>query len=127
MQTVWCLISGFFGGILGGMGMGGGTLLIPILVLFLGVEQHLAQAVNLISFIPMAIFAIAIHFKNKLIRIKQIWHITLLSALGSVCGCFLSNKISANMLSKILGAFLVLLAVFQFIMLVINQKKHQKN
>jgi uncharacterized membrane protein YfcA len=43
------LLVGALGGVLGGMGMGGGTLLIPALTIFCEVEQHVAQAINLIS------------------------------------------------------------------------------
>ena len=39
-------------GIIGGMGRGGGTLLIPILTIFLSFEQKSAQAINLLVFIP---------------------------------------------------------------------------
>ena len=46
---------------LGGMGMGGGTVLIPALTVILGVEQHVAQATNLIAFLPMALFTLKIH------------------------------------------------------------------
>ena len=47
-----CLI-GFFAGIIGGMGMGGGTILIPALVLFANIDPKLAQSINLLSSIPM--------------------------------------------------------------------------
>ena len=40
----WYILAGVCGGIIGGMGMGGGTLLIPILTLFLGIDQRSAQA-----------------------------------------------------------------------------------
>ena len=43
-----CLI-GFFAGIIGGMGMGGGTILIPALVLFANIDPKLAQSINLLS------------------------------------------------------------------------------
>ena len=42
MQYVWYAVAGILGGILGGMGMGGGTVLIPLLTLFYGVGQHTA-------------------------------------------------------------------------------------
>lgn len=126
MQTLWFIFSGAIGGIIAGMGMGGGTLLIPILTLFLGVEQHLAQGVNLLSFIPMALVVIAIHSKNKLIKFKKIWLVSLFSAAGSVGGAFLSNIISSNLLSKLLGGFLCALAVFQFITLFISAKKQKQ-
>ena len=50
-------LCGILGGVLGGMGMGGGTVLIPLLTIFCGVEQGAAQGVNLLSFLPMSLLA----------------------------------------------------------------------
>ena len=72
MEYVWFGVAGVLGGVLGGMGMGGGTLLIPLLTIFYKVSQHTAQAVNLISFIPMAVVALIIHIKNKLVDFNKI-------------------------------------------------------
>ena len=58
-------IIGFFAGIIGGMGMGGGTILIPALVLFANIDPKLAQSINLLSSIPMTIAALFIHIRNK--------------------------------------------------------------
>ena len=77
MEFCWCVIAGLLGGVLGGMGMGGGTVLIPLLSIFCSVGQHSSQAVNLISFIPMAIVALVIHLKNKLIVYKDLLKIIL--------------------------------------------------
>ena len=52
MQIFLFVLFGFLAGIIGGMGMGGGTLLVPLLS-FLDMEQKTIQATNLISFIPM--------------------------------------------------------------------------
>ena len=70
---MWWLfvIFGALGGILGGMGMGGGTLLIPLLTIFTNTKQKEAQGINLIVFIPMAVIALIIHFKNKLVLVKR--------------------------------------------------------
>ena len=68
MSFVFYIISGVVGGVIGGMGMGGGTLLVPILTILFSVGQRFAQCINLISFIPMAIVALIIHAKNKLIK-----------------------------------------------------------
>ena len=70
MAWYFLVLAGLFGGLVGGMGMGGGTLLIPILTMFLGVEQHLAQAINLLVFIPTGLIAVLIHAKNKLLDFK---------------------------------------------------------
>ena len=61
---------GIVAGIVGGLGMGGGTVLILFLSLFLGIEQHIAQATNIIFFIPTAITAIIVNLKNKNINLK---------------------------------------------------------
>ena len=59
------ILIGIASGIISGTGMGGGTLLIFLLVYVLGIEQHIAQATNLIFFIPTSIIAIIINLKNK--------------------------------------------------------------
>ena len=67
MNIVWLILAGAAGGIIAGMGMGGGTLTIPILTLALDVEQKTAQSVNLIAFVVMSAPVLAIHVKNRLV------------------------------------------------------------
>lgn len=64
-KIVLLVVSGVAAGVLGGMGMGGGTILIPILTIFFSVEQKSAQAINLVAFIPMAIISLVIHIKTS--------------------------------------------------------------
>ena len=45
--------------------MGGGTILILCLSMFMGVEQHIAQATNLVFFIPTSIIAIITNKRKK--------------------------------------------------------------
>jgi len=59
------IVIGIIAGIVGGMGMGGGTVLILLLSLISNIEQHVAQATNVIFFVPTAISAIVIFIKNK--------------------------------------------------------------
>ncbi len=57
-------------------GMGGGTILVLVLSNFLNINQHIAQATNLIYFIPTSIAAIWVYLKNgnlnKKIALKMI-------------------------------------------------------
>lgn len=115
MEFIVLALVGVVGGLLGGMGMGGGTLLIPLLTLFCKVEQHTAQAVNLISFIPMAIVALIVHAKNKLIdKYKVLW-IIIPGVASCIGGCFISKALSGDILSRMFGGFLILLSLFMFI------------
>ena len=58
------ILIGIVSGIISGAGMGGGTILIFLLSFVMGVEQHIAQATNLIFFIPTSIVAIIVNLNN---------------------------------------------------------------
>jgi uncharacterized membrane protein YfcA len=112
LDYVLFLLGGFFGGILGGMGMGGGTLLIPILTVFLKVPQHVAQCLNLIVFVPMSLFALFLHFKNRLIETKGLLFLLVPAVVFAVLSSFIAVGSPPEILQKLFGGFLVLLAVF---------------
>lgn len=114
IEFVKFLAVGLLGGILGGMGMGGGTILIPLLTIFMSVNQHGAQTINLVAFIPMAIVVIILHIKNKLIEKKGLFLIILPAVVLAVLGSILSQKLDGKILEKLFGAFLLGLAILQF-------------
>ena len=103
-----CLgIAGLVSGVVGGMGMGGGTLLIPILSIFLGFAQKDAQGINLLVFIPMSIVALVVHIKNKLVDFRVGIPIVLIGVVFSVVGSMIANKLSNNNLRTYFGVFLL--------------------
>jgi uncharacterized membrane protein YfcA len=106
------LLLGFLGGIPAGMGMGGGTVTIPLLTLIGGVEQKIAQAANLFSFLPMSIVALKKHRENGLLRTDGLLKIALPAVIASGVGAFLIVYFPAQILRKAFGGFLVLLAIF---------------
>lgn len=107
------ILYGIIGGILGGMGMGGGTLLIPLLTIFGGLNQIESQAINLISFSLMAIVSIIIHAKNKLIDFKVAFPFIITGVAFSILGSFIANSINSLSLKTLFGVFLVALGLFQ--------------
>lgn len=123
MDIVYLVIAGLVSGIVGGMGMGGGTLLIPILSIFLGFSQKSAQGINLLVFIPMSIVAIIIHIKNKLIDFKVGVPIIISGIIFSVIGSIIANGLSNNNLRVYFGVFLLLVGVFQFIQTILNSRQ----
>lgn len=124
MEWLWFMLVGVSGGILGGMGMGGGTVLIPLLGILFGLEQHLSQAINLISFVPMAVIALIIHFRNGLVETSGLWKIILAGLLSCVVGCFVARSIKADLLKRIFGGFLIVLSIIQIF--VVLRKKRKK-
>ncbi len=111
MSFILYLAAGFFSGLLGGMGMGGGTVLIPVLTVVLGVEQHIAQATNLVAFLPMAAFSLKMHKDKGLLQTHGVWWIVIPAVLTSVLGGLVAVLLPAEILRKGFGVFLILLAV----------------
>lgn len=116
------VIIGFFAGIIGGMGIGGGTILIPSLLFFLGTKQQVAQSVNLISFIPTAIVAILIHLKHKNIEIKLLLKLILLGVAGAIAGSLIAVNLNPHILKKIFAGFLFAMGLYE----IFSKKKTKK-
>ena len=115
------ILIGLVGGVIGGMGMGGGTLLIPLLTLFTNTEQHIAQSINLIAFIPMSVVALIIHAKNKLLDCKYLLWVALPAVAASIPASLLIRKLGGKSLSRWFGWFLIVLGVYQLITLIISK------
>lgn len=122
-NLLYLFLAGLISGIVGGMGMGGGTLLIPILTIFLSFPQKNAQAINLLVFIPMSLFALIIHIKNKLVDFKVGIPIVISGVIFSVLGSYLASILSNGLLQKIFAVFLLIVGINQGVQTIIALKK----
>lgn len=104
---------GFISGIISGMGIGGGTVLIPALVFFAGTSQHAAQSVNLATFFPTAILAICVHIKNKHVKYRTALILVLAGALGAYFGSKFAVSMSSHTLRRIFGIFLLFMGLYE--------------
>ena len=122
------VLTGIVSGTVSGTGMGGGTILILVLSLFLGVEQHTAQATNLVFFVPTSIVAIITCCKQKLINFKLGMVIALFGVVGAIAGAMLTRIVDANMLKKLFGIFLGIVAIYEIYSLrkkyISKEKRH---
>ncbi len=107
-------IIGLLSGIISGMGIGGGTILIPALVLFSPLSQQQSQGINLVVFIPAAISALIIHHKNKNIEYKMTLPIILAGVIGAIGGSLLAVYIPPDFLKKLFGIFLFIVGLIEF-------------
>lgn len=115
---------GFVSGIIGGLGLGGGTILILFLSIFLSIEQHIAQATNVIFFVPTAISAIIVSLKNKNIDLKIGIPICIWGILGALIGATISSKMDMSLLKKCFGVFLIFIAIYQTYEYIKDKKRH---
>lgn len=119
------IVIGILSGIISAIGMGGGTILILLLVYTMQIEQHIAQASNLIFFIPTAIIAIIINRKQNLLDLKTGLIVGGTGIVGAVIGSIISKNINDNILRKIFGIFLAIIVIyeiFSYIKLYIKKK-----
>ena len=111
MSFIIYMAAGFLSGLIGGMGMGGGTIMIPALTVFCGVGQHAAQVTNLVSFLPMAAFSLPVHKKQGLIRTENLLSLIVPAVITSALGGLVALFLPADILRRLFGAFLVVLAL----------------
>lgn len=121
------ILIGMFSGIFSGIGMGGGTILIFLLTTFIGLEQHIAQATNLIYFIPTAISAIIVNFKNKNVDTKLAIFVSIGGALGAIIGANISVNIGVQKLRRLFGIFLVIIVIHEIYTLFKEYKMSKKS
>lgn len=115
MISLGSCIAGFLAGTLAAMGMGGGGLLIICLTLFFHLSQRLAQGINLIFFIPVAVVAVIFYMFKNLISWKYAIVFSVLGLFGAFIGSFLSGFFDQFVLRKIFGFFLLSIGIIQFL------------
>lgn len=109
------VLAGAATGILSGFGIGGGTLLLIYLTSFAGVEQALAQGINLLYFLPAAATALPAHIKNGYIQKR-----TAIPAIctGLVCtalAAWAATSIDVDLLRKCFGVFLLYVGISELL------------
>ena len=123
MEIIFLGLAGIISGIIAGMGMGGGTFLIPVLTLIFSFAQKEAQGINLLAFLPMAIVCLIIHFKNKLVNLKIGIPIVIIGVIFSIIGAIVANTLSNNNLRFYFGIFLIAIGIWQLISFIILKIK----
>ena len=105
------LLLGAATGILASWGIGGGTLLLLAMTLFLGVEQPTAQSINLLFFLPTAAVALLYHRKNGYLKKEVLKRCIPAGVLGAALASFAAGYLDTELLRKPFGVFLLLAAV----------------
>ena len=109
MNWLLYIVAGAVSGVLSGMGIGGGVLLIPALVLLGGVAQHSAQGINLLYFLPTAMGALWIHRKEGQLEKKVLPMLIVGGVLGAAAGGWIANLLEGDLLRKIFGVFVAIM------------------
>jgi uncharacterized membrane protein YfcA len=102
---------GLAAGVVAGLlGVGGGVLFVPGLVIFLGLGQHQAEATSLLAIVPVAIVGAYRQDRYGNVRRPDALLLGLLSLLGAAAGVALANALSGAVLRYAFAALMVLVA-----------------
>jgi len=105
-------VIGLAAGFLGGMiGLGGAIILIPALVMFLAMDQRMAQGTTIaIMLPPIGIFAAFNYYKAGYVNIKYALVIAIVFMIGGYLGSKVALNIPVVVLKKVFAVVLVLMA-----------------
>lgn len=115
---------GFGAGILTGiMGVGGGVVMVPMMVLLLGVSQHMAQGISMLVIMPTVLAAILKLRKANLFEYRT----ALLLASGSIVGSLLSSNVVHLIDGAILKRIFGVLVIYSSIRMILPAKNKSKS
>lgn len=104
-------LAGAATGVLSGFGIGGGTLLLIYLTAFSGIDQHLAQGINLLYFLPTAATALPSHIKNGYIDKKTALPAIGAGLMGTATAAWAATTLDVELLRRFFGVYLLYIGV----------------
>ncbi|MCA9405390.1 MAG: sulfite exporter TauE/SafE family protein [Candidatus Omnitrophica bacterium] len=113
MSILSYILVGLVAGICGGaLGIGGGTIMVPALVLLFGLTQHQAQGTALAVMLPpIFILAVLRYYYAGNVKVQMAIWIAVGFIVGALIGANAAQSIPAGPLKKIFGAVLVLVGL----------------
>jgi uncharacterized protein len=110
--VIWLILVGLAGGIVGGLlGVGGGILFVPGLVIVAGLTQHQAEATSLLAIVPVALVGALSQDRYGNVRRRDALLIGVLSLPGVAVGVAFANALSAKVLRDAFAVLMIAIAV----------------
>ena len=101
------LLCGFGAAIISAWGVGGGTLLLLVMTLFLGVDQRTAQGINLLFFLPTALSALICHAKAGFLDRPTLKAAIPFAVIAALLGSWLATTLDVELLRRPFGIYLL--------------------
>ena len=113
--TEWLLpvLAGGVTGVLSGFGVGGGTLLLVYMTVFAGLDQHLAQGINLLYFLPAGLMALPSHVKNGYLAKSVLLPAIAAGLLLAAIAAWIATELEVGVLRKCFGGFLIVIGAME--------------
>jgi hypothetical protein len=116
IETIVLLLIGLFAGAYSGvLGIGGGLVIIPALVYFMKMSQHMAQGTSLAVMLPpITLLSVYTYYKAGYVDMKASIFVCLGFFFGSYFGGKLAVMLPSNVLKKAFAIFLMAVAIHMF-------------
>ena len=114
METVLIvLVIGVFAGAFGGfIGIGGGLIVVPCLVYFIGMSQHTAQGTSLAMMLPpIGVLAVYNYYKQGNVDFRVAAILCISFVAGSFFGSKIALSLSADQIKKAFGVIIILIGI----------------
>ena len=108
MDWIVPFLCGLGASVISAWGVGGGTLLLLVMTLFLGVDQRTAQGVNLLFFLPTAASALVCHARGGYLDKPTLKAAVPVAVIAALIGAWISNAVDVEVLRKPFGVYLLL-------------------
>ena len=112
LEILALLAIGLTAGLLAGLlGIGGGVVMVPAMVLIVGLDQHVAQGTSLLVIIPAAAFGSFTHYRHGRLAIRDAAALAVGGVLGAVLGSVTALSLEDQLLRKLFAILILAVAV----------------
>jgi hypothetical protein len=111
-QLVALALIGLAAGLLAGLlGVGGGILMVPAMVLLLGFDQHVAQGTSLLVIIPAALTGSYTHYRNGHVVLREAMILAIGGIIGAAVGALFALSIPEDLLQRMFAGLLLVVGL----------------
>ena len=121
------ILVGILTGATASMGLGGGFILLVYLSVFTEIPQDIAQGINLLFFLPIALLSLVIHIKNKLTDLKLVGKYLILALPCAVAGSYVAGITDVAVLRKLFGIFVLYIGINQLYVSFSNKPRKKRS
>jgi len=103
---------GLTAGLLAGLlGIGGGVVMVPAMVLIMGMDQHIAQGTSLLVIIPAAVLGSFTHHRHGRLALRDAAALAVGGVLGAVLGSVTALSLDDELLQRLFAVLILTVAV----------------
>ena len=112
LEILALLAIGLTAGVLAGLlGIGGGVVMVPAMVLIVGLDQHVAEGTSLLVIIPAAALGSFTHYRHRRLALRDAAALALGGVLGAAVGSVTALSLDDQLLRKLFAILILAVAV----------------